>query len=251
MDDAYATGSSIMPQKKNPDVAELVRGKTGRVVGDLTALLVMLKGLPLAYNKDMQEDKEPLFDAVDTLGRLRARRRGHGRRRCASTRTRCASAAEGGFMAATDLADHLVGTGLPFREAHEVVGELVAKCEADGRTLQDLTAEDLARRVAALRRRRARRGRHRRAWSSGATSAGGTGHDGGARAARRRRATCSRPTARGWSRSAESRSRGHRRTSGTRRRGPDAGARQRARSRRCSTRWATCSRSRAPTSSAA
>jgi argininosuccinate lyase len=143
MDDAFSTGSSIMPQKKNPDVAELVRGKSGRVVGDLTSLLVTLKGLPLAYNKDMQEDKEPLFDAVDTLEAcLRAVEGMVGSLRINSQAM--AKAAEGGFMAATDLADHLVGQGVPFREAHEVVGRLVASCEASGRTLQQLAAEDLA-----------------------------------------------------------------------------------------------------------
>jgi argininosuccinate lyase len=142
MDDAYSTGSSIMPQKKNPDVAELVRGKTGRTVGDLTALLVVLKGLPLAYNKDMQEDKEPLFDAVDTLGNCVRAVEGM----VATIHVNAEAmreAAEGGFMAATDLADYLVGTGMPFRDAHEVVGRLVARCEEEGRTLQQLTTEDL------------------------------------------------------------------------------------------------------------
>ncbi len=142
MDDAYATGSSIMPQKKNPDVAELVRGKSGRVFGDLTALLVLMKGLPLAYDKDMQEDKEAAFDAVDTLaacvravdGMVATMRVNEGVMR---------AAAEGGFMAATDLADYLAGKGVPFREAHEVVGKLVAKLEASDRTLADATIEDL------------------------------------------------------------------------------------------------------------
>ncbi len=142
MDDAFSTGSSIMPQKKNPDVAELVRGKTGRVVGDLTALLVMLKGLPLAYNKDMQEDKEALIDAVDTLADCaRAVDGVMGSLHVNAEAMR--AAAEGGFMAATDLADYLVGTGVPFREAHAVVGKLVARCEAEGRTLRQLTLEDL------------------------------------------------------------------------------------------------------------
>jgi argininosuccinate lyase len=143
MDDAYATGSSIMPQKKNPDVAELVRGKSGRVFGDLTALLVLLKGLPLAYNKDMQEDKEALFDAVDTLADcLRSVDGMVGSLRVNADAMR--AAAEGGFMAATDLADHLAERGVPFREAHEIVGRLVLECERTGRTLRDLTAEDLA-----------------------------------------------------------------------------------------------------------
>jgi len=143
MDDEFSTGSSIMPQKKNPDFAELVRGKTGRVVGDLTSLLVTLKGLPLAYNKDMQEDKEPAFDAVDTLA--------HSLRAMAGmidsmtvNADRMAAGARGGFMAATDLADYLVGTGMPFRDAHEVVGRLVLACEREGRTLQDLTAAEFA-----------------------------------------------------------------------------------------------------------
>jgi argininosuccinate lyase len=142
LDDAWATGSSIMPQKKNPDFAELVRGKTGRVVGDLTSLLVMLKGLPLAYNKDMQEDKEPAFDAIDTLADSLTAVEG-----MVSTMRVNADAmragATGGFMAATDLADYLVGTGMPFREAHEVVGRLVLSCEREGRTLQELTAAEL------------------------------------------------------------------------------------------------------------
>jgi argininosuccinate lyase len=138
MDDEFSTGSSIMPQKKNPDFAELVRGKTGRVVGDLSALLITLKGLPLAYNKDMQEDKEVAFDAIDTLAAsLRAMSgmldtlKVNGDRMLAG--------AQGGFMAATDLADYLVGKSVPFRQAHEIVGKLVLKLEQEGRTLQDLT----------------------------------------------------------------------------------------------------------------
>jgi argininosuccinate lyase len=142
MDDGYSTGSSIMPQKKNPDVAELVRGKSGRVYGDLIGLLTVMKGLPLAYNKDMQEDKEGVFDASATLADcLRA---------CAgmvSTITvnedRMRAGARGGFMAATDLADHLAANGVPFREAHEIVGRLVLQCERAGRTLQELTLDDL------------------------------------------------------------------------------------------------------------
>jgi argininosuccinate lyase len=143
LDDEYSTGSSIMPQKKNPDFAELVRGKTGRVLGDLQSLLVTLKGLPLAYNKDMQEDKEPAFDAIDTLAMsLRAMRGMLATMRVNADRMRVA--ALGGFMAATDLADYLVGKGVPFREAHEVVGRLVLTCERDGRALQDLTAEEFS-----------------------------------------------------------------------------------------------------------
>jgi len=142
MDDAYSTGSSIMPQKKNPDVAELVRGKTGRVYGDLVGLLTVMKGLPLAYNKDMQEDKEGVFDAAATLlaclkvtAGMVATLRVNGERMRAG--------AGGGFMAATDLADYLAAHGVPFREAHEVVGRLVLECERSGRTLQELTADEL------------------------------------------------------------------------------------------------------------
>jgi len=143
LDDVWSTGSSIMPQKKNPDFAELVRGKTGRVVGDLTALLVTLKGLPLAYNKDLQEDKEPAFDAIDTYsdalvaveGMLATLRINHERMR---------AGADGGFMAATDLADFLASRGVPFREAHEIVGSLVLACERSGRTLGELSADELA-----------------------------------------------------------------------------------------------------------
>ncbi len=143
MDDEFSTGSSIMPQKKNPDFAELVRGKTGRVVGDLTGLLVTLKGLPLAYNKDMQEDKEGAFDAVDTLAdSLRAVSGMLDTLRVNDERMR--SGALGGFMAATDLADYLVGKGVPFREAHEVVGRLVLAAEKAGRTLQDFSADEYA-----------------------------------------------------------------------------------------------------------
>jgi argininosuccinate lyase len=142
MDDSWATGSSIMPQKKNPDFAELVRGKMGRVVGDLTALFVMLKGLPLAYNKDMQEDKPAVFDAVDTLADSFTAVAGMvGTMRVDEDRMR--AAVRGGFMAATDLADHLVGRGVPFRDAHEIVGRIVLACESDGRALEDLSLEEL------------------------------------------------------------------------------------------------------------
>ena len=142
LDDAWSTGSSIMPQKKNPDFAELVRGKTGRAVGDLTALLVTLKGLPLAYNKDMQEDKEPAFDAVDTYtDSLHAMTGMLATMRVNAERMR--AGALGGFMAATDLADYLAVRGVPFREAHEIVGRLVLACEREGRTLQELTLEEL------------------------------------------------------------------------------------------------------------
>ena len=141
LDDAYATGSSIMPQKKNPDVAELVRGKTGRVYGDLMSLLTVMKGLPLAYNKDMQEDKEPVFDAVDTVelclpvfaamvDTLTVRPKN------------MAKAAAGGFINATDCADYLVKKGLPFREAYMIVGRLVNLCIKTGDTLDTLTLKD-------------------------------------------------------------------------------------------------------------
>jgi argininosuccinate lyase len=143
LDDEFSTGSSIMPQKKNPDFAELVRGKTGRVLGDLQCLLVTLKGLPLAYNKDMQEDKEPAFDAIDTLSAsLRAMSGMLQTMRVNADAMR--AGARGGFMAATDLADYLVGAGVPFRSAHEVVGRLVLQCERDGRTLQDMSTADFA-----------------------------------------------------------------------------------------------------------
>ena len=142
LDDAYATGSSIMPQKKNPDVAELVRGKTGRVYGDLMSLLTAMKGLPLAYNKDMQEDKEPVFDAVDTV------------EMCLpvfaamldtmTVRTdNMRKAAGHGFINATDCADYLTKKGMPFRDAYTVTGHLVAQCTAAGKTLEELTLPEL------------------------------------------------------------------------------------------------------------
>lgn len=138
LDDAFSTGSSIMPQKKNPDIAELVRGKSGRVFGDLMGLLTMMKGLPLAYNKDMQEDKEAVFDAVDTL------------RMCLTAFTpmvqtmtllpdNMKKAAAGGFINATDVADYLVHEkGLPFRDAYRMTGDLVARCMELGETLESL-----------------------------------------------------------------------------------------------------------------
>ncbi len=142
LDDSVATGSSIMPQKKNPDVAELVRGKTGRVCGHLSGLLMVMKGLPLAYNSDMQEDKEPLFDSLDTtLGCLTAMTR------LLETATfrpeRMAAATRGDFSTATDLADYLVRQGMPFREAHGVVGQIVRWCEEKGQVLEDLDAGTL------------------------------------------------------------------------------------------------------------
>jgi argininosuccinate lyase len=141
LSDAYTTGSSIMPQKKNPDMAELIRGKTGRVYGDLMALLTTLKGIPLAYNKDMQEDKESVFDAVDTLNM------------CLDVMTpmiatmsvradNMKKAAQGGFINATDLADYLVKKGMPFRSAYKISGQLVGKCIAESKVLETLTLDE-------------------------------------------------------------------------------------------------------------
>ena len=142
IDDAYCTGSSIMPQKKNPDVAELIRGKSGRVVGHLMGLLMTLKGLPLAYNRDLQEDKEPLFDVVDTvipcvrlmagvLENLQLREENLIR------------ALHGGFLTATDMADYLVTKGIPFRTAHSQVGQTVRSAEEQGKELAELTLEEI------------------------------------------------------------------------------------------------------------
>lgn len=142
MDDAHSTGSSIMPQKKNPDFAELVRGKSGRVVGDLTSLLVTVKGTPLTYDKDLQEDKEPLFDAADTvLGSLMACTGMLAT--CTFKEERMREASHEGYMAATDLADYLVGKGLPFRQAHAVVGRIVGDCVREDVTLQQLSTDEL------------------------------------------------------------------------------------------------------------
>ena len=140
LDDAYSTGSSIMPQKKNPDVAELVRGKTGRVYGALTSILTTMKGIPLAYNKDMQEDKEAIFDAVDTV------------KLCLETfipmiatmtvrKDNMRAAAAKGFINATDCADYLVKKGMPFRDAYKISGTLVAKCIRENLTLETLPLE--------------------------------------------------------------------------------------------------------------
>jgi argininosuccinate lyase len=143
LDDAYSTGSSIMPQKKNPDIAELARGKAGRLVGDLTGLLTTLKGLPLAYNRDLQEDKEPVFDQVDTLTVLLPAFAG-----MVSTLTfdteRMAELAPQGFSLATDIAEWLVRQGVPFRVAHEVAGACVRVCEERDIELWDLSDTDLA-----------------------------------------------------------------------------------------------------------
>ncbi len=141
LDDAYSTGSSIMPQKKNPDIAELVRGKTGRVYGSLVTLLTVMKGIPLAYNKDMQEDKECVFDAIDTV------------KMCVPVFAamldtmkvkpeRMAQAASGGFINATDCADYLAKKGVPFRDAYTLVGRLVNHCIATGQTLDSLSMEE-------------------------------------------------------------------------------------------------------------
>ncbi len=142
LDDAYSTGSSIMPQKKNPDVAELARGKAGRLVGDLAGLLTTLKGLPLAYNRDLQEDKEPVFDAVDTLEVLLPAFAGMVDTMVFDT-GRLESLAPQGFSLATDVAEWLVRQGVPFRVAHEVAGECVRACEQRGIELWDLTDDDL------------------------------------------------------------------------------------------------------------
>lgn len=143
LDDAYSTGSSIMPQKKNPDVAELARGKAGRLVGDLTGLLATLKGLPLAYNRDLQEDKEPVFDQVDTLTVLLPAFAGMVATLTFDT-ARMASLAPQGFSLATDVAEWLVREGVPFRVAHEVAGSCVRTCEDRGIELWDLSDADLA-----------------------------------------------------------------------------------------------------------
>ena len=141
LDDAFTTGSSIMPQKKNPDVTELIRGKTGRVYGDLNTLLVMMKGLPLAYNKDMQEDKELTFDAIDTVKGSLALFTGM----ISSMSFRkdvMEQSAKNGFTNATDAADYLVNKGVPFRDAHGIVGQLVLACIAKGIALDDLSLEE-------------------------------------------------------------------------------------------------------------
>lgn len=140
--DAVATGSSLMPQKKNPDSMELVRGKAGRVFGHLTALLTTMKGLPLAYNKDMQEDKEALFDAVDTTSACLAVT-ATVLRNMAVNGSRARAAATHGCLNATELADYLVGKGLPFREAHETVGRLVMQAMARGAELDQLTVDEM------------------------------------------------------------------------------------------------------------
>ena len=142
LSDDFATGSSIMPQKKNPDVPELVRGKTGRVVGDLVALLTLMKSLPLTYNRDMQEDKAPLFDAVDTLGGC-IDIYGQMLPRITVNQAAMTRAASRGFLNATDMADYLVARGIPFRKAHSVVGQAVGFALGQGKELHELTLAEL------------------------------------------------------------------------------------------------------------
>ena len=140
--DAYTTGSSLMPQKKNPDVAELARGKSGRVIGNLVALLTLLKGLPMTYNRDLQEDKEQLFDSADTV-RATTRLMAAMLRNTRVNQRACLAAACDPLLLATDLADYLVRKGMPFRQAHHVVGAVVALAEKNGRLLSQLTTAEL------------------------------------------------------------------------------------------------------------
>ena len=140
LDDAFSTGSSIMPQKKNPDIAELVRGKTGRAIGDMVTLYTMMKGLPLAYDKDMQEDKEAIFDAADTLVMCLKTVTPMLATMKVLTKNMRAAAAKG-FINATDCADYLVGKGLPFRTAYKITGEIIAYCVENGLTLETLPLE--------------------------------------------------------------------------------------------------------------
>lgn len=142
MDDSYSTGSSIMPQKKNPDVAELIRGKTGRVYGDLTSILTVMKSLPLAYNKDMQEDKESVFDAIDTV-KLCLPVFNNMINTMKINKENMIDGAKGGFTNATDVADYLVKKGLPFRAAHEVVGKMVLYCIENNKNIDDLSIEEM------------------------------------------------------------------------------------------------------------
>ena len=141
IDDAYSTGSSIMPQKKNPDIAELVRGKTGRVYGALTSLLTTMKGIPLAYNKDMQEDKELVFDAIDTTKGCLALFTGM-LKTMKFNDARMEESAKHGFTNATDAADYLVNHGVPFRDAHGIVGQLVLYCIEHKKALDDMTMKE-------------------------------------------------------------------------------------------------------------
>ena len=143
IDDSYCTGSSIMPQKKNPDMAELLRGKCGRVYGDLMQLLTVMKGTPLAYNKDFQEDKESLFDAVDTW-KASIQIFAHMLENTEFRMDRIKAQMSKGFLNATDIAEHMVKAGIPFREAHSIVGRMVKLCETKGCELEDLTDEELS-----------------------------------------------------------------------------------------------------------
>ena len=141
LDDGFTTGSSIMPQKKNPDMAELVRGKTGRVYGDLFAMLTVLKGLPLAYNKDLQEDKESIFDAIETVNNcldvfipmIKTMK---------TQKDKMMSAAKKGFINATDVADYLTKKGMPFRDAYKLTGQIVTYCENNGKVLDEVSLEE-------------------------------------------------------------------------------------------------------------
>ena len=141
LSDGYSTGSSIMPQKKNPDMNELIRGKTGRVYGDLMSLLTVMKGIPLAYDKDMQEDKECVFDAYDTLKASLIVINGLMKEAKFNV-TRLRECTDGGFTSATECADYLVGKGVPFRDAHAIVGRLVIYCIENGKTMQSLTLDE-------------------------------------------------------------------------------------------------------------
>lgn len=141
LDDAYSTGSSIMPQKKNPDIAELVRGKTGRVYGDLFTLLTVMKGLPLAYNKDMQEDKEAIFDAIDNV-KICLELFSSMLDTITFKKEKMRNAASTGFINATDCADYLVKKGMPFRSAYKIIGQIVAYCIENNKTLENLTIEE-------------------------------------------------------------------------------------------------------------
>jgi len=142
--DRYCTGSSMMPQKKNPDVPELIRGKTGRVFGHLNALLTVMKGLPLAYNRDLQEDKIPLFDTVDTV-KASVAMIAELVRGMKVNKEKMLNAVRDGYMNATDLADYLVGRGIPFRSAHAVVGNIVQHCYSQKRRIEDLSLDELRR----------------------------------------------------------------------------------------------------------
>jgi argininosuccinate lyase len=142
IDEAFCTGSSIMPQKKNPDVAELIRGKTGRIYGSLISILVVMKGLPLTYNRDMQEDKEPLFDSVNTV-KAALEILTNLWQNINIKRENMLKATEKGFLLATDLADYLTTKGLPFREAHKIVGKIVNYCQKTKKVLEDLSLGEI------------------------------------------------------------------------------------------------------------